>query len=125
MKRIVLPPYDSYDLSTFVITDNIIHIGHFGGFCNEKGELLNSIEEQMFQTLNNLENKLLDIGLDRNSIVKLNVLLKNINDFKGMHNSWISFFNEGIYPVRTVVTTEFVSKQCLVQIEGIAYLNNN
>ena len=47
IKRIVIPPYNEYDLSTFVINNDTVYIGHFGGYVDSEGNLLTTIEQQM------------------------------------------------------------------------------
>ncbi len=120
IERVVIPPYDEYDLSTFAIKDGIVQIGHFGGYVDEQGEVLETFEEQFEQTLRNLEQALAKIELSLNSVLKLNVLLRNIEDFQKMHEIWQEYFNEGSYPVRAVITTDFVEDKILVQVEGKA-----
>lgn len=51
IKRIVLPPYDKYELSTFVINNDTVYIGHFGAGGA-------TIEEQMENILKKLKNAL-------------------------------------------------------------------
>jgi len=36
-ERITIKPYDSYDISTFVIQGDVVYIGHFGGSYDDKG----------------------------------------------------------------------------------------
>ena len=120
IERVVIPPYDEYDLSTFAIKDGIVQIGHFGGYVDEQGEVLETFEEQFEQTLRNLEQALAKIELSLNSVLKLNVLLCDIEDFHKMHEIWQEHFNEGSYPVRAVITTDFVEDKILVQVEGKA-----
>ncbi|MBC2581408.1 RidA family protein [Clostridium sp. DJ247] len=123
IKRIVTPPYDKYGLSTFVINNDTVYIGHFGGSFDENGKLFTTIEEQMKQTLKNLENALKEINLSLENVVKLTVILKNIDDFQKMHSVWVKHFNKDNYPVRTCITSDFVDEYCLIQIEGIACYN--
>ncbi|UUV16989.1 RidA family protein [Fusobacteria bacterium ZRK30] len=120
IERIVIPPYDEYGLSTFVRTDDLVHIGHFGGYCDKKGTVLTTIEEQMEQTLKELDLSLKKIHLTLKNVVKMTVILKNIEDFHGMHSVWMKYFDKDSFPVRTVITSDFVSKDCLVQVEGTA-----
>ena len=42
MKRIILEPYDTFDISTLVIHGDSVHIGHFGGMHDDNGKLLYS-----------------------------------------------------------------------------------
>ncbi len=120
LKRVVIPPYDEYDLSTFVIQNDTVYIGHFGGCCDQDGNLLATVEQQMEQTLKSLTECLQEIDLNLDNLVKLTVILKNIEDFHKMHSIWIKYFSKDNYPVRTVITSQFVSENCLVQVEGVA-----
>ncbi|MGM0405597.1 MAG: RidA family protein [Thermoplasmatota archaeon] len=120
IKRTVIPPYDGYELSTFVTHDDVVYIGHIGGVNDEDGNVLSTTKEQMEQTLKNLEEFLGDIDLDLNNVVKLTVILKDIDDFRDLHEVWKKYFSEGEYPVRTVITSDFVNDNILVQVEGIA-----
>jgi len=74
----------------------------------------------MNKTLTNLENALIEIGLGLNNVVKLTVILKNIEDFHDMHSVWVKRFDSEHFPVRTVITSEFISENNLIQIEGCA-----
>lgn len=122
MNRVVVPPYDEYELSTFVEVGSIVHIGHFGGTRDESGELIESVEGQLHQTLDNLETAMSEIDLTLDHVAKLQVILDDIDDFGTMHDVWTERFSEDAYPARTVVTSDFVSDEILVQIEGIAGL---
>jgi len=122
VKRIVLKPYDTFDLSTFVMHGDSVHIGHFAGIHNDAGELLSTIEEQTVQTFRNLERALAEINLSLKNLLQVTVILKDITDFEGMHTGWKQVFNAD-YPVRATITSDFVDDVCLIQIEGIAGIN--
>ena len=119
MKRIILEPYDTFDISTFVIHGDHVQIGHFGGMYDENGQPLHTIEEQTVQTFHNLEKALREINLTLKNLLKVTVILKDISDFQGMHTGWKQVFNSD-YPVRTTITSDFVDEDCLIQIEGVA-----
>lgn len=119
MKRITIEPYDTFDISTFVIHGDHVHIGHFGGMYDDEGQPLHTIEEQTVQTFRNLDRALSEINLSLRSLIKITVILKKIADFQGMHNGWKQVFSSN-YPVRTTITSDFVDEQCLIQIEGVA-----
>ncbi|HKL74592.1 MAG TPA: RidA family protein [Halanaerobiales bacterium] len=112
-KRVVIPPYDEYDLSTLVVSDNTVYIGHIGAGGK-------TIEEQLGNIFKKLRKYLEEIELSLENVVKLTVILKDIDDFKKMHKIWCEYFEEGNYPVRAVITSDFINDNCLVQIEGTA-----
>ncbi len=120
--RIVLKPYDSYDISTFVIQGDIVYISHFGGSYDEEGNKLLSAEEQTLQAFRNLEKALKEIDLSLDQLLKVTVILKDIADFEAMHKAWKQIFTKA-YPVRTTVTSNFVDDHCRIQIDGIACVN--
>ena len=119
MKNITLTPYDTFDLSTFVIHGNLVHIGHFGGMFDDDGEPLTTIEEQTVQTFHNLGRALREINLSLRNLLKVTVILKDISNFQGMHSAWKQVFSSN-YPVRTTITSDFVDEHCLIQIDGVA-----
>lgn len=120
-ERMTLPPYDTYDVSTFVIHNGVVYIGHFGGCVDDDGNVLASVEEQTVQTFRNLERALQQIDLGLEDLLKVSVILKDISDFDDMHQGWVRVFPSE-YPVRTTITSGFVSDECHVQIEGFAAL---
>lgn len=113
INRIVSPPYDSYDLSTFVVHNDTVYIGHFGG----AGQ---TAAEQLAHTLEMLRSELQKINLGLDNVVKMTVMLRHIEDFKSTHEVWVKYFTKGNYPVRSTITTDFVDEDRLVQIDGIA-----
>ena len=119
--RIILKPYDSYDISTFVIQGDIVYIGHFGGSYDDEGNKIFSAEEQTIQAFRNLEKALREIDLQLENLLKVTVILRDISDFDAMHKAWKQIFARE-YPTRTTITSNFVDDFCRVQIEGVASL---
>jgi 2-iminobutanoate/2-iminopropanoate deaminase len=120
--RIVIKPYDSYDISTFVIQGDTVYISHFGGSYDDAGNKLLSAEEQTIQTFRNLENALREINLTLDNVLKVTVILKDITDFDAMHRAWKQVFTKE-FPVRTTITSNFVDDHCRVQIDAIASMS--
>ena len=121
-ERIIIKPYDTYDISTFVIHGDVVYIGHFGGSYDDESNKLLSAEEQTVQTFRNLEKALKEIGLSLANLVKVTVILKDIQDFDAMHKVWKQVFTKE-YPARTTITSNFVDDHCRIQIDGIACVN--
>jgi 2-iminobutanoate/2-iminopropanoate deaminase len=119
LDRIILEPYDTFDISTFVFHNDTVYIGHFGGMYDDAGEQLHTIEEQTRQTFRNLTKALKAVELSLESLIKVTVILKDISDFQGMHAAWKQVFTS-VHPVRTTITSDFVDNHCLIQIEGVA-----
>ena len=118
-ERIILKPYDSYGVATFVIHEHVVYIGHFGGSSDREGNKLLTIEAQTRQTFSNLDEALQQVGLSLKNLLKVTVILRHIADFDAMHEVWKTFFPAD-HPVRTTITSDFVDAHCLIQIEGIA-----
>jgi 2-iminobutanoate/2-iminopropanoate deaminase len=123
MKRIVIEPYDTFDISTLVLHGNTVFSGHFGGMFDKEGCKLHTIEEQTCQAFMNLKVALAKINLGLNDLLKVTVILKDIGDFQGMHRAWKQVF-DGDYPARTTITSQFVDPDCLVQIEAVAGIDS-
>jgi 2-iminobutanoate/2-iminopropanoate deaminase len=121
-KRIAIQPYDTYDISTFVVEGDIVYISHFGGSYDDEGNKLFDVEEQTLQTFRNLEKALKEINLGLENMIKITVILRDIHDFDAMHKAWKQVFTKE-YPVRTTITSNFVDDHCRIQIDGIAGLN--
>ncbi len=121
INRMVFEPYNTFDISTFVIHGDTVQIGHFGGMYADTGNKLLTIEEQTVQTFMNLEAALAKINLGLDSLIKVTVILKNISDFHGMHQAWKQVL-QSEYPTRTTITSDFIDEDCLIQIEGVAGL---
>ena len=120
-KRIVLEPYDKYDLATFVVHGDTVYISHFGGMFDDNGAKLSTIEAQTLQTFKNLDKSLGEIRLSLKNVLKVTVILKDISDFQGMHNSWRQIFKSD-WAVRTTITSDFIDDDCLLQIDAVAGL---
>jgi 2-iminobutanoate/2-iminopropanoate deaminase len=119
IERVVLPPYDTFDLSTFVIQGDTVHIGHFGGLFDHAGNKLSTIEEQTVQAFKNLENALTKVNLTLENMLKVTVVLRDISDFHAMHRAWKQIF-QSTFPCRTTITSDFIDEDCLIQIDGVA-----
>ena len=121
---ISFPPYDRYGISTFVLHAGLVHISHFGATSDGEGKPLDDIETQATATFFRLQAELRKIGLDLSDVLKITVMLRDIEDFKTMHSVWQRFFPAPA-PARTTITTRFVSQQCRIQIDGLAAMRTH
>lgn len=94
----------------------------FLNFCVDNvGEC---VEAQVHGALNNMEKRLALVGLTLESVVKVDVLMKDPWNIPTMEKVFAERFN-GKYPARKTIATEFAHKGgetgLQVQIDAIAY----
>lgn len=88
------------------------------GLVPETGEMVAGLAEQTKQALINTENVLKAAGMDRNDIVKVNIYLKNMNEFSIIDATYAEFFGEH-KPARCSVQVAALYQDSLVEIEVI------
>jgi 2-iminobutanoate/2-iminopropanoate deaminase len=112
LKRVLTP----YSYSLAVVAGNTVYLGLHRG----SGE---NFYEQFENTLAYLKNTLAELGLSFDDLVKVNVWLKNIRDLPEMEKGFHAYFKEDHFPARMTATTEFIDADCLLMIDGVAYIN--
>lgn len=80
--------------------------------------LLSDLEDQTKQALSNLESILHEVKMTRNSVVKTNIYLTDMNDFKVVNEIYGAFFTEH-HPARVCVAVKELPMQALVEIDAI------
>ena len=98
----------------------------FLSFC--VGNVGESVERQIEGALDNMSERLKNAGLALESVVKVDVLLRDAWDIPIMEKVFKRRFN-GKYPARKTIQTEF-AHECgenglKAQIDGIAYNSKN
>ncbi len=114
------PKKYGFTFSSCVKAGGFIYTSHHGGFLDEDGNRLESIEAQTEQCFKNLRKTLEAAGASFDDVVKTTVLLKNVADFGKMKEVYGRYFNEG-FPARTTIFTGFLDSACLIQIDMVAY----
>lgn len=103
-------------------TDKTIFVSGQLGVIPETGAFPEGgIAEQTKQSLTNIKNILASEGYEMKDVVKVTVLLKDINDFAAMNEVYGTFFEAGSYPARSAFQVAALPKGGLVEIETIAY----
>ena len=94
----------------------------FLNFC--VGNVGESVEDQVHGALDNMEARLALVGLTLESVVKVDVLMKDPWNIPAMEKVFTERF-KGKYPARKTIATEFAhqggEKGLQVQIDAIAY----
>ena len=111
IKRIPTP----YSYSSAVVAGDYAFVGLHRGFGENFADQFKSAFESLKRTMAKL-----DIPLE--NFVKVSVWLKNINDLPEMEKLFNNYFGEGKFPARMTSTTEFIDADCLLMIDGIAYI---
>ena len=114
IKRISTP----FSYSSAVKAGNFLFLGLHRGFGN-------GFSEQINDTFNNLIKTLKKFSLNLENLVKVNVWFKDINDLPEMEKVFFNYFKKDSFPARMTSTTEFIDSDCLLMIEGTAYIEEN
>lgn len=88
----------------------------FLSFC--VGNVGGSIEEQVEGALNNMSERLEKVSLTLDSVVKVDVMLKDVWDIPVMEKVFKQRF-KGNYPARKTFSTELADRK--VQIDAVVY----
>ena len=104
----------SHSFSSAVMAGGYIFLAHHRGFGA-------TFSEQFDSTFVSLQETLGRLGLTLDSLVKVNVWLRNIEDLPDMEKFFCRFFVKDEFPARMTATTDFIDADCLLMIDGIAY----
>ncbi len=86
------------------------------------GEIISGeIAEQTRQVLKNLQVVLEKAGVNLSAVIKTDIFVKNINDFKTVNEIYSEFFKVAPKPARQTVEISNLPKNALVEISCIAF----
>lgn len=89
------------------------------GIDPETGELAAGVEAQARQAMENIAAVLEEAGASFDDVVKMTVLLADIDDFAAVNEVYGSFLSAP-YPARSAFQVAAIPKGALVEIEAIA-----
>ncbi|MFH1837286.1 MAG: RidA family protein [Candidatus Omnitrophota bacterium] len=79
------------------------------------------IEEETTQVLDNVEKILEAAGLSLDNVVKVDVYLRDLDDFSKMNKIYSSRFSAGVKPARAVIGASGLPKGANIEISCIAH----
>lgn len=79
------------------------------------------VEAQAEQVMKNLDAILTEAGSCWSSVAKVNIYLKDMNDFAAVNQIYAGFFDQA-FPARCCVEVARLPKDALVEIEAIAVI---
>ena len=82
------------------------------------------IREQTSQALKNIQAILEESGTGLDNVVKVEVFLKNMNDFASMNEVYATFFSRDSAPARVAVEVSRLPRDVLIEVSCIAYLGS-
>ncbi len=116
MKEIKYIP-TPWSYSSAVAAGDYVFLGIHRGFGDD-------FTAQLDDTFKYLKKTLAEFDLTLADLIKVNVRLKNIEDVRVYEKLFRNYFEEGKFPARMGLTTEFIDDDCLLMIDGIAYRKN-
>ena len=91
------------------------------GIDPETSEMVEGgVSDQAIRVLKNIYAILSESGLDKTSIIKLNVFLKDLDDFSIVNDTFKEFFGDNEFPARTTVEVSELPLGALIEIDCIA-----
>ena len=124
MRKAINPPNAPSAIGTYnqgIETDGLVFTSGQVGIDPSTGQLVGGgIDAQAAQTLKNIEAILNSVDLGKDSVVKLTVFVKNLDDFQSVNKAFENFFNGIDYPARSTVEVSELPMSALIEIECIA-----
>lgn len=105
--------------SQAIRTGNRLYLSGQLGLDKEKGSLLAGVEEQTKQAFKNISYILEAEGLSLSNVVKVTVLLADINDFAKVNAIYAEHFTKP-YPARSAFAVKDLPLGASIEIEVIA-----
>ncbi|MGP6139784.1 RidA family protein [Jeotgalibaca sp. A127] len=107
-----------------IVTGDLVFLSGQLGMNKEKGALAEGVEAQTEQAFKNIKAVLAEENLTLEDVVKVTVLLTEIEDFAKVNHVYAKHFNEP-YPARSAFAVKGLPAGGLVEIEVIATKDNN
>lgn len=105
--------------SQAIVTGDLVFLSGQLGMNKEKDALEEGVEAQTKQAFKNIGAVLAEEKLTLDNVVKVTVLLSDINDFAKVNEVYATQFNEP-YPARSAFAVKDIPAGGLVEIEVIA-----
>jgi len=102
--------------SACVVADNLIFLAHHAGGLDQK-----DIVHQMRAVFERAKKTLSSVGATLNDMIQINLYLRDLADFDGAIEVFSEYFDQGCFPARMTLTSDFLDAECLCMIDGVAY----
>lgn len=113
----------AFPISSTLKVGNLVFISGQVGITPTTGTLISgNFEDEVKQTMENLQTELQAHDLNLEHLVSVIVYLKDMNNYKILNKIYASYF-DGKFPTRTCITVANLPVNASVEISGIAYIN--
>ena len=124
MRKAINPPNAPSAIGTYnqgIEINGFVFTSGQVGIDPSTGQLVGGgIDMQAAQTLKNIEAILSSVDIGKDSIAKLTVFVKNLDDFQSVNKAFENFFIGIEYPARSTVEVSELPMGALIEIECIA-----
>lgn len=79
-----------------------------------------SIEAELHQVMKNIEGILQSQNLSFNHLIKCEIFLSNLDDYKVINTLYASYFQDGYYPARTTLEVSKIPLNANIEISCVA-----
>ncbi|MCS7249308.1 MAG: Rid family detoxifying hydrolase [candidate division WOR-3 bacterium] len=101
---------------------NLLFLSGQIGINPKTNELVSGgIEQETRQIFENIIKILNSVKADLSNVLKVNIYLKNLEDFKKVNEIYQEYFKKS-FPARTTIGGVLLPKNALIEIDVIAYL---
>lgn len=101
---------------------NLVFLSGQIGIEPKRNELVKGgIEAEARQIFENIINILKSLNSDLNNVLKVNIYLKDLEDFPKVNEIYQNYFKDN-FPARTTIGGLSLPKNALIEIDVIAYL---
>jgi 2-iminobutanoate/2-iminopropanoate deaminase len=107
-------------LSHGVKVGNVVYVSGTTPFKPGTREMAPDFEGQMRQVMTNIGTILAAAGSAFERVVKVNVILVDIGNFKKMNEIYRTYFKEGDFPARTTIEAKLATPGMMLEIECVA-----
>jgi len=103
-----------------VVAGDYVFTSYQAGVYDDEGRLIDTVEGQTEQTIKNLVSTLAKAGATLEDVVKVTLLVRNVEEFEPAIMAYGRCFGE-ICPARMTIVSAFLGDDHLVQLDAIAY----
>jgi Putative translation initiation inhibitor, yjgF family len=102
--------------SSCVVAGDFIYLAHHAGGFDKQ-----NIVHQMRAAFDEMKTTLNSVGAELNDMVQINLYMKDLSEFGNARDVFYEYFDKECFPARMTLTSDFINKECLCMIDGVAY----